>query len=227
MASQYGQDRFVVETLGGMRGGFFLDSGASDGVSANNTLLLETQLGWSGICVEPNDDMFRQLRRNRRCQCVNCCLYDRSGEVEFVERAKTLGGILAEYHPAHLRFAAETFGLAPDMPETVTKPACPVGTVLRRHGAPSVIDYWSLDTEGSELSILRTFPFDEYAVRVLTVEHNWLPMREQVRELLERHRYVFAGTLVIDDCYVMPKLLPPASRGRPHWRSAAWPRRRR
>ncbi len=100
MASQYGQDRFVITTLGGVRGGFFLDSGASDGVSVSNTLALERDFGWDGICVEPNDLMFEQLVRNRRCRCVNCCLYDRPGDVAFVERAQTLGGILAEYHPA-------------------------------------------------------------------------------------------------------------------------------
>jgi hypothetical protein len=37
---------------------------------------------------------------------------------------------------------------------------------------PPVIDYWSLNTEGSEFAILKSFPFDEYSFRVLTVEHN-------------------------------------------------------
>src|SRR5690349_12765331 len=99
MASQYGQDLLVLELLGGMRGGFFLDSGAADGVSSSNTLLLEQSYGWKGICVEPNSTLFTQLVRNRRCTCVNCCLYDREGTVEFLEAATMLGGILAEYHP--------------------------------------------------------------------------------------------------------------------------------
>lgn len=33
--------------------------------------------------------------------------------------------------------------------------------VLRLGGAPSIIDYMSLDVEGSEMDILRAFPFDE------------------------------------------------------------------
>lgn len=41
MSSQYGQDRFVLRVLGRLREGFFLDSGASNGVSSRNTLLLE------------------------------------------------------------------------------------------------------------------------------------------------------------------------------------------
>jgi hypothetical protein len=99
MHSQLGQDKFVVEILRGMRGGFFLDSGASDGVTSSNTKLLEDSFGWKGICIEPNEDFYRALVKNRRCVCVNCCLYDRDSEVGFVEKAYTLGGILNEYHP--------------------------------------------------------------------------------------------------------------------------------
>ena len=61
--SYQGQDLFVVEALAGLRGGFFLDSGASDGVSGSNTLLLESAFGWRGICVEPNDQLFTRLAK--------------------------------------------------------------------------------------------------------------------------------------------------------------------
>jgi hypothetical protein len=61
--SQYGQDLFVVEALGGQRDGFFLDSGASNGVHFNNTLLLEESFGWRGICIEPNDSFFSELKK--------------------------------------------------------------------------------------------------------------------------------------------------------------------
>src|SRR5205814_5665025 len=93
MFSQYAQDDFVLEVLGGKRGGFFLDSGAADGVTLSNTYLLEKAFGWSGICVEPNEVFFEALVRNRLCHCVSCCLYDREGDVEFLEKAEMFGGI--------------------------------------------------------------------------------------------------------------------------------------
>src|ERR1700722_3302200 len=105
MASQYGQDLFALEILGGMRGGFFLDSGAADGVSASNTLLLERSFGWRGICIEPNRSLFSKLTRNRRCQCLHYGLSDHDADVDFVEDAQMLGGILDEYHPVHLAYA--------------------------------------------------------------------------------------------------------------------------
>jgi len=205
MPLQTKQDRFVLQLLAGMREGFFLDSGAADGVTESNTFLLEASFDWKGICVEPNEVFFASLVQNRRSRCVNCCLYDREGRVDFLEDANVIGGILDEYHPSHLRRARVAPGVSLDangMPQTVSKAARTVRSILQECNAPSVIDYWSLDTEGSEFSILKSFPFDEYSFRVLTVEHNWLPVRKQIREFLENRGYRRIKSLRNDDCYV-------------------------
>jgi hypothetical protein len=220
--SYQGQDLFVVEALGGLRGGFFLDSGASDGVSGSNTLLLESRFGWQGICVEANDELFARLVRARRCTCVNYCLYDRPGEVAFFQAAGVLGGIMDEYDPEHLRYAksvvlSQPGGRSGDA--VVRKPARTIRSILTELRAPRVIDYWSLDTEGSELAILRSFPFDEYLVRVLTVEHNLTAAREGIRRFLETHGYRRALTFGIDDGYILD-----TSTLQRAWRSDAWAR---
>src|SRR5260370_42436012 len=95
-ASQYGPDLLVLEALAGQRGGFFLDSGASNGVRFSNTLLLEESFGWRGICVEPNELFFRELTKNGKCYCLNCCLYDHDASVVVVEEAYVLVGVLDE-----------------------------------------------------------------------------------------------------------------------------------
>jgi hypothetical protein len=54
------------------RGGMFIDVGAHDGEQFSNTYLLETRLGWGGICIEPNPDSFRELEKNRpKSSCFN------------------------------------------------------------------------------------------------------------------------------------------------------------
>lgn len=194
-----------------MRDGFFLDSGASDGVQGSNTLLLEASFDWQGICVEPNPTFFAALVKNRRCICLNCCLYDREGPVEFLETANWLGGIVSEYHPAQLQHAKATFRVPEDAsgrPLAVQKAARTVRSVLHECAAPPVIDYWSLDTEGSEFTILKSFPFDEYKLRVLTVEHNGFPVREQIRKFLEGRGYRRVRALPIDDWYAHTELKP-------------------
>jgi hypothetical protein len=223
MYSQFGQDLYIVEQLGGQRGGFFLDSGAADGALASNTLLLESVYGWTGVCVEPNTEFFAQLVRTRRALCVNCCLYDREDVVEFVESAYVLGGILDAYDPRVLGEAKRRFSVPEDAagkPKTVRKQTRTVGSVLDACAAPRVIDFWSLDTEGSELAILRSFPFDRYAVRILTVEHNWGPARGAIRGFLESRGYVHAAAFGVDDCYVKPDLVQRSAS-----RSHVWRRR--
>jgi Methyltransferase FkbM domain len=110
---------------------------------------------------------------------------------------------------------------ANERPITVHKTARTVRSVLRECAAPPVIDYWSLDTEGSEFAILKSFPFNEYSFQVLTVEHNWLPVRDQIKEFLESRGYQRIKELEIDDCYVKG-----GNSLRPSWRSNAWARRR-
>lgn len=220
--SAFGQDRWVLDMLGNLCGGFFLDSGASDGVRGSNTLVLERDYGWSGICVEPNPHFFSKLTAARRCHCVNACLYDRDGDVDFVD-AEVLGGIAEQYPPTLVRQAQVSYGIEVDSagrPATVVRPARAIAGVLEECGAPRVIDYWSLDTEGSELAILHAFPFDRYDVRSLTVEHNWLPAREDIHAFLTAHGYLRVRELAVDDCYVRGVAVHA-----PAWRSGV--RRRR
>lgn len=209
---------FVLEALGGLHGGFFLDSGASDGVRVSNTLLLERCYGWTGICVEPNSDFYAALVRNRRAICLNCCIYDRDAAVDYLE-AGTLGGILETCDPRHLQFL-RSIGQAPTLDDgtlaTVRKDARSLCSILRECSAPPTIDYWSLDTEGSELAILKSFPFGEFSFRLLSVEHNFLPVREEIYSFLTGKGYRRVRELVIDDVYLREDHAYPA-----HWRSAA------
>lgn len=226
MVSQLGQDRLVLQLLGGLRAGFFLDTGAADGVTASNTYVLEKQFGWSGVCVEPNDAMFADLAANRQCRCVHCCLSDREGLVDYLE-AGMLGGIIDEYDPKHLAYAIGTFRLPVDeqgQPRTVQKPARTLRSVLRQANAPPVIDYWSLDTEGSELTLLKSFPYDEFAFRVVTVEHNHLPVRADIGAFLTSRGYEFLCNIGIDDCYIAGSAQRVGPPPMDSWRSRAWRR---
>jgi hypothetical protein len=215
--SQYGQDRLALNILGGLRGGFFLDSGASDGLQASNTWLLETKYAWQGVCVEPDPAFFAKLTLNRRCVCVNCCLYDREGEVAFLEAA-TLGGILEEYEPGFLRWIEQqSCGVPPVVRRNARTPL----SVLREACAPKIIDYWSLDTEGSELAILKSFPFKQFTFRVLTVEHNrHAPTQRAIQAFLDPLGFERVGAVFIDDCYVNRRLvgIAPSRSAALHWR---------
>ncbi|KAL3920168.1 MAG: hypothetical protein SGARI_007015, partial [Bacillariaceae sp.] len=67
----------------------------------------------------------------------------------------------------------------------------PIKEVLEIYGSPKTIDYLSLDVEGSEYEIMKDFPFEEYTIKILTVER---PNKE-LKELLEAKGYLELKTL--------------------------------
>ena len=74
--------------------------------------------------------------------------------------------------------------------------------VLEKAKAPSFIDYMSLDTEGSELEILKAFNFEKYTFGLIDVEHNYVePRRSEIKTLLLSNGYIYKGENKWDDMY--------------------------
>jgi hypothetical protein len=55
--------------------------------------------------------------------------------------------------------------------------------------SPRQIDYLSMDTEGSELDILKSFPFDEFTFRFISIEHNNSENRERIKNFMNSKGY--------------------------------------
>jgi len=184
--SQLGQDLWVLEKTGYKRNGFFVEFGATDGVLLSNTYLLEKEFGWEGICIEPNPDFYRALKKNRNCIVLNDCIGARTGEeVQFIY-ADAYGGMKRHaFEDAHgdKRQAFEKAGKVACL-TTISLHDC-----LVANNAPREIDYISVDTEGSEYEILSTFPFDQWDVKCWTIEHNYTDRIEDIRKLMERNGY--------------------------------------
>jgi hypothetical protein len=93
---------------------------------------------------------------------VNACLYDRPGQVEFMGGADGWGGVIE--HPEE--FKRPNWGRG----RPISSRAVTLAMLLEQHDAPCVIDYLSLDTEGSKYAILKDFPFDRFRFRVISIE---------------------------------------------------------
>lgn len=191
--SQLDQDVYVVNLFRQKRNGFFLDFGAFDGLQYSNTYVLEKDFGWKGICVEPLPKEFEKLTACRTSYCCNKALYNKSGEtLEFVV-SDMLSGIKEsiDYH-VHVK-ESEIIQV-----NTIT----PTDLLIAAE-APNEIDYMSLDTEGSELTILEAFDFDRYTVKFINVEHNYQePRRTTMRNLLESKGFIYSGSVAFDDNYL-------------------------
>lgn len=166
-SSHIGQDRWVAECFSFKRDGYFLDFGAFDGVTISNTLYLERELGWSGICVEPNPRYFRELCESRRSVNVNAALWPEprlSVQLCDAHGLSSLEQFVDHDSNAEIRADISLGMVAVD----TVNPA----ELIARFDAPEYVEYLSLDTEGSECDILEAIDFAACKVALLTVEHN-------------------------------------------------------
>lgn len=200
--SKEGQDRWVTQMLNDKAEGYFVDVGASNGVSNNNSYVFEKELGWKGICVEPSPVLrsFPTLVQTRDCICENVCIYDHKGEVDFIARGRKIEVSGIHYENASnniLANVAAGHGL-------IKVPCITLMQLLEKHKAPKVIDYLSLDTEGSEWDILKDFDFSKYTFLIITVENNYhgeedeekeKRARDNIRELLKNNGYIWKKEL--------------------------------
>jgi len=181
--SQRFQDLFGLWEAGFARDGYFVEFGALNGRDFSNSFLME-KVGWQGVVAEPHPDYERQIRKHRSCYVSTKCVFDTTGDTVTFHAVKgrpalsTIGGFGTTDPRAQLR---ETF--VEHQVETIT-----LTDLLDEAGAPQVIDFLSIDTEGSEPQILRAFDFDRYPIRAISVEHND-HQRDELYELLTGKGY--------------------------------------
>jgi hypothetical protein len=174
----------------GRRDGYFVEAGAGNGLGDSSCYLLEREFGWRGLCVEPNDSLFAELTKSRpRSIHENVCLTATSRTVRYVagEQGGGLHPHLSGIRENLLRFKQGGGQVVAEGRE-IAKTGTPLADLLRKHGAPSMIDYAALDVEGSELEVLSSFPFGEYHFRALSMECDG-SMWDLVPEILEPAGY--------------------------------------
>ena len=184
--SQLGQDLWVLEQLEWKQGGFFVEFGATDGVLLSNSWLLEKHFGWKGICAEPNPKLFERLQMNRTCTLSPACVYRTSGETMSFVLADAYGGLEDLARDDQHVDKRDAYAAAGNTIQVTTTSLL---DLLQQNDAPEVIDYLSIDTEGSELAILEGLDWSRYQIRCITVEHNFTKQRQGMRTLLEGQGY--------------------------------------
>lgn len=181
--SQLGQDVFAFLASGKKTEGYFVEFGAGDGVHLSNTLMLERLHGWKGILAEPLVEYHESILAERAAILDGDCVWRTTGEsLKFVKAGylSTIESFVFSDRHGETRASGASSSVT-----TVS-----LWDLLKRHKAPSIIDFLSIDTEGSEFDILKAFPFDsKYEIRAIACEHNYSPSRDSIRELLVSRGY--------------------------------------
>ena len=164
-----GNDRWIAELVfPGLREGYFVEAGASDGINDSATYVLETELGWSGLCVEPIPKQFEKVSAVRSCRLDNRALWRESGRtVDFTLYPERMGHSAI----ASVNKNVEKMARRGAEPEATTVETVTLADVLAAHAAPRVIDYLCLDVEGAEPEVLGAFDFHgDTLIRAVSIE---------------------------------------------------------
>jgi len=197
---QKNQDKWVLfHVLPFMENGFFLDLAAADGVTHSNTYVLEKHFGWGGLCIEPNPVFYSQLLENRNCLADPSVVNNKTEILDFRIDNGQLGGIVADDTDNNAYVRGEQLSEA----TIISLQAKTLNDILKENNAPKIIDYFSLDVEGSEERIIGTIDFDLYQFKCITIERP----TEKVNEVLFDNGYQFVRNFNFDSFYVHPQIL--------------------
>ncbi len=184
--SQWAQDIFVMYETRMKRHGTYLEIGGADGLTHSNTLSLRDHLGWSGILVEPDPDLYVLLRASRghTDQVIQAAISpDGSTGSALLRRAGQLSALVGhegtDIHAEQRKHHEDMASVA----------MIDLNTVIQSRPR---IDYFSLDVEGAELTILQSIRWREIIPPgIITVEHNFRPSeKEGMKRLLNENGYI-------------------------------------
>jgi FkbM family methyltransferase len=159
MYSQNNEEQIINDLFGDT--GMFLDVGAYDGKWCSNTLRLHER-GWCGVLVEPAPSCFaaleRQYAKKPRAKLVNAAISNMDGMIEIHESGplSTTSIAFIKEWPDHKFVSC--------MIRAITWK-----TLFDEYG--SNYDFVNIDTEGTNLDVLRMFPFEHCRPLCICIEH--------------------------------------------------------
>jgi FkbM family methyltransferase len=185
MPSQDGEDILLYNFFEHKRTGFYIDIGAYDGLTWSNTYFFEA-LGWNGILIEPDPDLYKACLRSRaHSKVTNMAVANKSGSVQFT-RTSGVGNWLSFVGEDKKR--TERIRSAGGAPERITVPCLTLNDILK--DCMENIDFISIDVEGGELEVLSGFDIERFRPRVLVIEHHANERDAAVKKMLAAHGYV-------------------------------------
>ena len=154
------EDRLKAEFFEQQRKGFFVEVGANAPQQGSQSWQFE-QAGWTGVLVEPQPDLAERLRQMRRAHVVAAACSSPANA------GKTMTLHVLGPHSSLNRELAVTGVVAESEIEV---PIRTLDDILQEIGAPSPIDFVSIDVEGHEVEVLSGFDLERWRPRLLLLE---------------------------------------------------------
>ena len=200
--SQDNQDSYLENNIfKGYKNGFYVDVGAHDGLSINNTLYFEKNNNWSGINIEPIKKVFDNLVINRPNNInLNCAVCNNDGETDFLCNTgytEMLSGIKDNFDVRHLhRLQTENIHMG-STTEIIKVNTKKLETIFDENNV-SHINYLSIDVEGAEFEVIKSINFDKVFIDVIGFENNYNDVSIPIIEYLNNKGFIFINKSSLD-----------------------------
>jgi FkbM family methyltransferase len=165
----------MVADFFGETNGYFVEVGANEPRVRSQTWHLE-QAGWTGLLIEPQPDLVRELRATRQSKVfgVACSGPENDGSTM----------------PLHVSGPLSSLDRAGMAPGAITEniievPVRSLDSVLTEAETAAGFDFLSIDVEGHEIEVLRGFDIARWRPRLILLE-------DHVADL-SKHRYLTAA----------------------------------
>jgi FkbM family methyltransferase len=195
-ASQSGQDKIIKNSFfRSKKNGYFVEIGAFDGVLGSNCIHFEKSMNWEGIAIEPSKIQFEKLSKNRNCKVLNAAISSTEKDVEFMEVIEGLtqmSGINDDNYSAK--------SIIENNKNTKFNKNKIKTSTFEKSILIKEIDYLSIDIEGAELDVLKSINFQEYIVKVISVENN-NPEKINFNSFLKENNFSFFDRVGQDEIF--------------------------
>ena len=198
--SQTGEDlivRFILEYQLGITDIYYLDIGAYQPYFLSNTALFN-EIGYSGVCIEPNPELCGDLENHRpNCQVVNVGVGSVSSESDFYVLQP---GTLSTFS----EIDARKYELIPNVKikEKIRIPILTVNQIIKEK-CNQTPNFVSIDVEGLDLEIVKSFDFGKYRPAVFCIEtleytSNKDPKKSDqlIEYMLSKNYFIYADTFI-------------------------------
>jgi FkbM family methyltransferase len=195
-SSQDNQDKFLeTNVFKGHKNGIYVDVGAHDGITINNTLYFERYNNWSGINIEPIKTVFEKLEVNRTKPNninLNVAVCNFDGETDFYRNTgytEMISGIISTFDNRHLQRLAYENSATDGETIVVKVEVNRLETIFDRYNI-KYVNYLSIDVEGGEFEVIKSINFDKVAIDIIGFENNYNDISIPIISYLESRGYI-------------------------------------
>ena len=205
--SQIRQDEFLNKVIfNNKKNGYFIDIGAHDGHTFNNSLFFEQNNNWKGICVEPNPNVFNKLNLSRKSTNLNVCVGNSNKTVKFTViegYAEMLSGISEKYDERHFQRIENNIKNKGGSKKEIELEMIRLDSIVELNDKK--IDFVSIDTEGNEFDIISSINFNKLDITAIVVENNYND--DKINKYLLELDYIKIIKLDFDEVYLHKKYI--------------------